>query len=69
VGYRAPSWTFSPHTLELIRHANFLYGSSMMAIDQPDEILSNGKSTSSLNCQLFGHWMTLPNMALARFTS
>ena len=45
VGYRAPSWAFSQHTLGLIRKADFLYDSSMMAMDQPYEIVSNGQAT------------------------
>lgn len=45
VGYRAPGWAFSPHTLELIRKAGFEYDSSAMAMDQPYEIVSHGQST------------------------
>jgi peptidoglycan/xylan/chitin deacetylase (PgdA/CDA1 family) len=45
VGYRAPSWAFSKHTLDLIRKAGFLYDSSLMGMDQPYEIDSNGKPT------------------------
>ena len=45
VGYRAPSWAFSPHTLDLIRKAGFLYDSSLMAMDEPYEVMSNGEST------------------------
>jgi|SRR5579859_2107167 len=45
VGYRAPSWDFSPWTMELIRKAGFLYDSSMMAMDEPYELLSKGTAT------------------------
>ena len=45
VGYRAPAWAFSQHTLGLIRKAGFLYDSSMMAMDEPYEIVSNGQAT------------------------
>jgi peptidoglycan/xylan/chitin deacetylase (PgdA/CDA1 family) len=45
VGYRAPSWAFSQHTLGLIRKAGFMYDSSLMAMDQPYEIVSNGQPT------------------------
>ncbi len=45
VGYRAPSWAFSPNTLDQIRKAGFLYDSSMMAMDDPYEIVQNGKPT------------------------
>ncbi len=45
VGYRAPSWNFSPHTLDIIRELGFLYDSSLMADDRPYEILADGKPT------------------------
>ena len=45
VGYRAPSWAFSEHTLGLIRKHGFLYDSSLQAMDEPYELMSNGKLT------------------------
>ena len=45
VGYRAPSWAFSPNTLDLIRKKGFVYDSSLQAMDEPYEIMANGKST------------------------
>jgi len=45
VGYRAPSWAFSQNTLDLIRKAGFLYDSSLMAMDEPYEVMSNGQAT------------------------
>ena len=45
VGYRAPSWAFSEHTLELVRKAGFLYDSSLMSMDEPYEVMSNGEAT------------------------
>ncbi len=45
VGYRAPSWAFSENTLGLIRKANFFYDSSLGAMDEPYEIMSNGEPT------------------------
>ena len=45
VGYRAPSWAFSKYTLDLIRKAGFQYDSSAMAMDEPYELLSNGRPT------------------------
>ena len=45
VGYRAPSWAFSPHTLDLVKKAGFLYDSSMMAMDQPYELDSHDQPT------------------------
>lgn len=45
VGYRAPSWDFSPWTLDLIRELGFRYDSSLMADDRPYEILADGEAT------------------------
>ena len=45
VGYRAPSWAFSDHTLDLIQKKGFLYDSSLQALDEPYEIMANGKDT------------------------
>jgi peptidoglycan/xylan/chitin deacetylase (PgdA/CDA1 family) len=45
VGYRAPSWAFSPVTLDLIQKKGFLYDSSLQALDEPYEIVSRGKDT------------------------
>ena len=43
VGVRAPSSGFSPQTFGLIRKAGFLYDSSLLAADEPYEIVSNGE--------------------------
>lgn len=43
VGFRAPSWEFSPNTLHQILRAGFLYDSSLMAMDEPYEVVSDGK--------------------------
>ena len=45
VGYRAPAWAFSDMTLDLIKKKNFFYDSSLQAMDEPYEILSEGVST------------------------
>ncbi len=45
LGYRAPSWNFSPNTLDIIREMGFLYDSSLMADDRPYEINANGEAT------------------------
>lgn len=42
-GVRAPSSGFSPQTFDLIRQAGFLYDSSLLAADEPYEIVSNGQ--------------------------
>src|SRR5258708_3433092 len=48
VGYRAPAWAFSEHTLRLIRAAEFLYDSSLQAMDEPYEIVSRGEPTGMI---------------------
>lgn len=45
VGYRAPSWNFSEHTVDILRELNLLYDSSLMSDDSPFEILRNGEAT------------------------
>jgi len=45
VGYRAPSWNFSPATLSIIRDLGFTYESSLMADDRPYELLQDGQPT------------------------
>ncbi|MGD0299323.1 MAG: polysaccharide deacetylase family protein [Bryobacteraceae bacterium] len=45
VGYRAPSWAFSAYTLGLLRKKGFLYDSSLSAMDEPYELVSNGQPT------------------------
>jgi peptidoglycan/xylan/chitin deacetylase (PgdA/CDA1 family) len=45
VGYRAPAWAFSEHTIGLLQKKGFLYDTSLMAMDEPYELVSNGKPT------------------------
>lgn len=45
VGIRTPSWDFSPHTLSITREMELLYDSSLMADDEPYEILEHGEPT------------------------
>jgi peptidoglycan/xylan/chitin deacetylase (PgdA/CDA1 family) len=45
VGVRVPSWDFSPNTLKLIREMGLLYDSSLMADDEPYELVENGTPT------------------------
>jgi peptidoglycan/xylan/chitin deacetylase (PgdA/CDA1 family) len=44
-GYRAPSWAFSSHTIGLLKKNGFLYDSSLSAMDEPYELVSNGQPT------------------------
>lgn len=45
VGLRTPSWDFSDTTLSIIRELGLLYDSSLMADDEPYEILADGEPT------------------------
>ena len=45
VGSRTGGWAVSPYTLGIEQKLGLLYDSSMMAMDEPYEITSNGKST------------------------
>lgn len=45
VGIRTPSWDFSEHTLAITREMGLLYDSSLMADDEPYELLENGEAT------------------------
>ena len=45
VGYRAPSWNFSPNTLGILRELGFMYESSLMADESAYEILQDGQPT------------------------
>lgn len=45
VGMRTPSWDFSPSTLKIQREMGLLYDSSLMADDDPYELLDEGEPT------------------------
>ncbi len=73
VGYRAPAWAFSEHTIALIRKAGFLYDSSLQAMDEPYELMSNGESTGMVELAIdwtltetpyLGRGGTMPNPEL-----
>ena len=44
-GIRTPSWDFSDSTLDVIRELNLRYDSSLMADDEPYELLADGEPT------------------------
>jgi peptidoglycan/xylan/chitin deacetylase (PgdA/CDA1 family) len=44
-GYRAPSWAFSPYTMDLIRKKGFIYDSSLQSSEVPYRILEKGQDT------------------------
>ena len=45
VGMRTASWDFSPNTLQIIVEMGLLYDSSLMADDEPYELLADGAPT------------------------
>jgi peptidoglycan-N-acetylglucosamine deacetylase len=45
VGSRTGSWQFSPYTMGIEQKLGLLYDSSLMAMDVPYELMSNGKDT------------------------
>ncbi len=45
VGMRTASWDFSPNTLQIIVEMGLLYDSSLMADDDPYELMSDGNPT------------------------
>lgn len=45
VGMRTASWDFSPWTLKIIREMGLLYDSSLMADDEPYELIDQGEAT------------------------
>ena len=45
VGLRTPSWDFSDSTLGIVRELGLLYDSSLMADDEPYEVLADGEPT------------------------
>jgi peptidoglycan/xylan/chitin deacetylase (PgdA/CDA1 family) len=45
VGIRAPSWAFSNYTMDILRKVGgFEYDSSLMAMDEPYELMANGQN-------------------------
>ncbi|WP_051466698.1 polysaccharide deacetylase family protein [Actinomadura oligospora] len=45
VGIRTSTWEFSDHTLAITRELGLLYDSSLMADDEPYELLADGEPT------------------------
>src|SRR5262249_48708733 len=45
VGMRTASWDFSPYTLKIAREMGLLYDSSLMADEEPYELLEDGEPT------------------------
>ncbi len=67
-GLRTPSWDFSDATLDLIREAGLLYNSSLMADDEPYEIVANGAPTGLVEIPV--EWIRddAPYLMMDRYT-
>ncbi|WP_328583527.1 polysaccharide deacetylase family protein [Streptomyces sp. NBC_00370] len=69
VGLRTPSWDFSDHTLAISRELGLLYDSSLMADDDPYEILAAGEPTGMVEIPV--EWIRddAPYFTMDRHTS
>jgi peptidoglycan/xylan/chitin deacetylase (PgdA/CDA1 family) len=67
-GIRTPSWDFSEHTLELIREAQLTYDSSLMADDEPYELIAAGEATGIIEIPV--EWIRddAPYLTMDRYT-
>jgi peptidoglycan/xylan/chitin deacetylase (PgdA/CDA1 family) len=68
VGIRTPSWDFSDHTLTLIREMGLTYDSSLMADDEPYELLADGVPTGIIEIPV--EWIRddAPYLTMDRYT-
>ncbi len=69
VGVRTPSWDFSDHSLSVTREMGLLYDSSLMADDEPYELLENGDPTGVVEIPV--EWIRddAPYFMMDRFAS
>ncbi|MEL7000764.1 MAG: polysaccharide deacetylase, partial [Pseudomonadota bacterium] len=68
VGIRTPSWDFSAHTLAITREMGLIYDSSLMADDEPYEILEENQPSGVVELPV--EWIRddAPYWAMDRFT-
>ncbi|TWF58517.1 polysaccharide deacetylase family protein [Neorhizobium alkalisoli] len=68
VGMRTASWDFSPYTLKIAREMGLLYDSSLMADDEPYELLEDGEPTGIVEIPV--EWIRddAPYVAMDRMT-
>jgi peptidoglycan-N-acetylglucosamine deacetylase len=69
VGLRTPSWDFSAATLDAIRELGLRYDSSLMADDEPYELLADGEPTGVVELPV--EWIRddAPYFTMDRFAS
>ena len=67
VGMRTPSWDFSHHTLAIARELGLVYDSSLMADDEPYELIHEGEATGMVEIPV--EWIRddAPYFVMARF--
>ena len=67
VGIRVPSWDFSENTLKLVREMGLLYDSSLMADDEPYELVEDGEPTGVVELPV--EWIKddAPYLNMSRF--
>ncbi len=68
VGIRTPSWDFSDSTLAIIRELGLAYDSSLMADDEPYEVLADGRPTGVIEVPV--EWIRddAPYFTMDRYT-
>jgi peptidoglycan/xylan/chitin deacetylase (PgdA/CDA1 family) len=69
VGLRTPSWDFSDATLGIVRELGLLYDSSLMADDEPYEVLADGLPTGLVEIPV--EWIRddAPYFSMDRYTA
>lgn len=69
VGVRTPSWDFSPQTLAITREVGLAYDSSLMADDEPYELVEDGEPTGVVEIPV--EWIRddAPYFMMERFAS
>ncbi|HEY3062488.1 MAG TPA: polysaccharide deacetylase [Chloroflexota bacterium] len=69
VGVRTPSWDFSAATLSIIRELGLVYDSSLMADDEPYEIVEDGQPTGVVEIPV--EWIRddAPYFTMDRYTA
>jgi len=69
VGIRTPSWDFSDHTLAIIEQLGLRYDSSLMADDEPYELVAAGRPTGIVEIPV--EWIRddAPYLMMERYSS
>jgi peptidoglycan/xylan/chitin deacetylase (PgdA/CDA1 family) len=69
VGLRTPSWDYSPNTLKLVKELGLLYDSSLMADDDPYEVLADGQPTGVVELPVEWILDDYPYFGMDRFST